>query len=157
MTRVRPPEERFWEKVAVGEPDECWEWQANKSKGYGRFRVRAGESMWRTHRYAYVITKGPIPDGMIVCHSCDNPPCVNPAHLWLGTDADNAADRKAKGRSDAARGEACWRASLTESQVQEIRLRYSTGGIRQIDLADEFGVNQATISQVVLRKVWKHV
>ena len=95
----RPVAERFWEKVdQSGGLFACWPWTANRnSRGYGdRFRV--GDKQYRAHRFAYELTHGPIPDGLLVCHSCDNPPCCNPAHLWLGTAADNHADRNRKGR-----------------------------------------------------------
>jgi len=87
-------DERFWCGVKRGEPDECWPWTRSLSpKGYGRVRGR------NAHRVAYELTYGPIPPGMFVCHTCDNPPCCNPAHLFLGTYLDNIADMVAKKRS----------------------------------------------------------
>lgn len=95
-------ERRFWQKVNKT-PGGCWNWQGTigrdrvrKSGGYGRWRV--GEKIWMAHRYAYTLAVGPIPDGALVCHSCDNRVCVNPDHLWLGTHLDNAKDRDSKGR-----------------------------------------------------------
>jgi hypothetical protein len=86
----------FWSKVALGDDRECWEWTRKKARGYGRFDVRG----WPVyaHRIAWVIAFGVIPDGLYVCHSCDNPPCVNPAHLFLGTAKDNMQDKVRKGR-----------------------------------------------------------
>lgn len=93
----RPVAERFWEKVAVGAPDECWEWQASKrSDGRGQFNWQGQPESGS--RLAWIFTHGPITNGLFVLHSCDNPPCCNPAHLWLGTQAENIADMWAKDR-----------------------------------------------------------
>lgn len=89
--------ERFWHKVAVKGPADCWEWQAGKSRGYGTcFEHGMPVS---AHRVSYAMHNGPIPPGMVVMHSCDNPGCVNPAHLSVGTQADNMADKTKKGRA----------------------------------------------------------
>ena len=91
--------DRFWEQTATG--DGCWLWQGSRNnKGYGQLSKggRSGGSVL-THRYSWEIHNGPIPDGLCVCHRCDNPPCVNPEHLFLGTYKDNAVDRRDKGRN----------------------------------------------------------
>lgn len=95
---TRHIEERFWSKVDQRGPNDCWPWLgARHERGYGRFIL--GERNRRANRVAWEIANArPVPDGMLVCHSCDNPPCVNPAHLWIGTLADNARDMVAKGR-----------------------------------------------------------
>jgi hypothetical protein len=98
--RRMPVEDRFWSKVRRGGTDECWEWTAGTNDdGYGVIKVDGRDT--GAHRIAWVLIarRGPVPDGMVVMHSCDNPPCVNPAHLSLGTVADNNADRHAKGRT----------------------------------------------------------
>ena len=90
-------ESRFWSKVRITEAADCWLWIAARHiKGYGA--VKYNKRMWKAHRVAWELVNGPIPESMLVLHHCDNPPCVNPKHLWLGTQQDNVADRDAKGR-----------------------------------------------------------
>jgi len=102
-TELKTTEERFWEKVEKRGPDDCWEWQATKYRnGYGNIWVPAEGRKLLAHRYSYALANGPIPDGFVVCHTCDNRSCVNPGHLWMGTQGDNLRDMVAKGRQKKA-------------------------------------------------------
>lgn len=95
----RPPAVRMWARIDRSDSNACWEWPgARHGKGYGLLFDRLTGTHWRTHRLAWTAANGPIPAGLMVLHRCDNPPCVNPAHLWLGTNAENARDMVAKGR-----------------------------------------------------------
>lgn len=113
---------------------------------------------WQAHRLAWTLLFGPIPEGLSVCHRCDNPPCVNPSHLWLGTALDNARDKVQKGRMRRgdSRGERNGHAKLTEDQVRVIRQRVKAGET-QTALAAEYGVHLITVSQLVRRLTWRHV
>lgn len=151
---------RFWSKVDKRGPDECWEWQAYRRRlGYGEFRIgpRVGGRAHLAHRVAWELTRGPIPDGMQACHRCDNPPCVNPAHLFLGTANDNIQDMIRKGRKrlpdKPARGSGHGMAKLTEQQVYEIR--HSEGDQREC--ARRYGVSQGTVHLIRAGKIWRHV
>lgn len=153
-TTPRPPrEERFWSKVdRSGGPDACWPWIAGRfPSGYGVFQDR-GRSL-RSHRVAWSLTNGPIPDGAVIRHHCDNPPCCNPAHLEPGSVQENAADRVARNRQPG--GELAPRAKLTRASVIEIRLRYD--GRRGIltALAREYGVSRTTITRIVTGRLWQ--
>ena len=97
MTEPRPVSDRFWGNVYPGQADDCWEWHGTlRADGYGQIRIGASNVL--AHRLAWQLAVGPIPDDLCVLHRCDNPPCVNPDHLWLGTHADNMHDMFAKGR-----------------------------------------------------------
>lgn len=151
---------RFWSKVKVATPDECWEWQGHLfHNGYGAFSLCTpnAKTTVKAHRVAYILAHGEIPDGLSVCHSCDNPACCNSAHLWLGTQAENNADRDRKGRRKGPQGEHHHKAILTESDVKEIRQRYALGGVTHEQLGLEYGVHESTISRITLRLNWKHL
>lgn len=143
--------DRFWCKVSKG--DGCWEWIACRTlDGYGRIAVNG--KVLRAHRVSWELHFGPIPAGLDVLHECDNPPCVNPSHLFLGTDIDNAADKAAKGRAPRLVGESSGCAKLTWADVSAIRRRYASGEVLQKDLAGEFGVRIQTISMITTGMRW---
>ena len=151
--------ERFWSNVALSDdsdPGRCWLWFGPVGhNGYGLF----SESRWRyrAHRLAYSLCVGPIPDGFYVCHRCDNPACVRPSHLFLGTAADNVRDMVSKSRNNPNRGRHNGRAKLTEAAVREIRAGYAAGGVTQAEIADRFGVSRSMVQFVLNRGNWKHV
>ena len=149
-------EQRFWAKVAKAGPNECWLWTAYRSAfGHGQFRVsKVPNRKDNAARIAYALSFGPIPDGMVIRHKCDNPPCVNPAHLEIGTHADNVADRVKRGRSAIGSGNG--RAKLTEKTADCIRVGYQIGNTKA-QLAREYGVSQRTVADIVNGKKWKHV
>ena len=157
---------RFWAKVDIRASDECWPWTASTRRGgYGQFTISYGPNL-PTHRTAYALTHGPIPRGMCVCHRCDNPPCCNPSHLFLGTRAENNADRARKGRNgdastsgfrtNAPRGEKNVKAKLTEAQVLEIR-RVVANGTTQAEISRQYGISSGAVSFLVRGINWKHL
>jgi hypothetical protein len=149
-----PIDRRFWARVQVTGAG-CWLWQgARSASGYGNFKPRRGLRV-SAHRIAWELVHGAIPDGLCVLHRCDVKPCVNPAHLWLGTIADNNADRAAKGRSRHQDGEANSCARLTAMQVREIRRRYERGSISQSALARVYAISQTQISRIMTGAQWR--
>ena len=149
-----PWPDRFWAKVDKCGPDECWEWTAHRVGGYGSIRVGAPphSRMMGAHRVAFELTHGvTAPSRLEVCHHCDNPPCVNPAHLFLGTHADNMRDRNIKKRDKPPSPP-----KLTPEQVVDIRRRYAAREGSQSQLGREYGVAQAHISRIVSREFWKY-
>lgn len=152
--RTDDPHVYFWTRVdRSGGPDACWEWQgAKQATGYGNLQID-GRSV-RAHRLAWSLAHGPVPDGMLVCHRCDNRPCCNPAHLFLGTHAENLADMAAKGRS--SRGSHRPATTLTVKDVRGIRARVAAGEPRSA-VARDHGISNSAVSMIVRRKTWKHV
>lgn len=145
--------ERFLDFYRPGKPDACWPWGGTiHHRGYGII-VNDHKRNALAHRVTYERFNGPIPDGMMVCHRCDNPPCVNPAHLFLGTHQDNMTDRNRKGRTQ--HGERHHHAKLTAADVLTIRSLYP--GMSQTAIAKQFGINQTIVSDIVRRIIWKHV
>jgi hypothetical protein len=156
---IKPLEERFWSKVwKYKEQGACWVWFGGKMrKGYGEIALGGrGTPHISAHRLAWILHNGPIPKGMLVCHHCDNPPCVNPEHLFLGTYSDNMMDLEKKGLSNHPKGEDN-HAKLSEEQVQEIRRKYVPNVVTMLQLGKEYGVADETIRKIILRKKWRHL
>jgi predicted XRE-type DNA-binding protein len=146
---------RFWAKVDIQGPDDCWEWQAGTdTPGYGRFKVNKKDQ--GAHRIAYELTHGPISEGLCCCHHCDNRACVNPKHLFLGTNQDNIVDKVLKGRSP--KGERHWHVKITEEQVVEIRRLYALENhMLQKEIALLFGIKKSQVSSIINKESWKHI
>jgi len=167
---------RFWSKVAVGRDSECWHWKAGTTAfGYGNFYLPKATQPVGAHRFAFEVASGSkIPPGMFVCHSCDNPRCVNPAHLFLGSQKDNVGDAWRKGRLPAppvmrgdanpqrknpaqpARGARTAAAFLTDDEVLRILQKRAAGASVQ-ELMAEFGASKSTIGFIVTGRSWKHI
>ncbi len=172
----------FWKRVRKAEG--CWEWQGAKSpSGYGN--LTAAGRTWRAHRFAWIISNGPIPPGLYVLHSCDNPCCVRPDHLTIGDGKENMAQAKARsrlasgerhwtvvnpenvGRGDShytrtrpqliIRGSDHYAAQFTEAQVVEFRRRYARGDISQAELARQAGLKTRTMGKILTGQTWRHV
>jgi hypothetical protein len=162
-------EKRFWPRVQKS--DGCWLWTGGaNSNGYGRFQLNGSQT--QATRALWTVTYGPIPDGMVVCHHCDNPPCVRLDHLFLGTRGDNMRDCGSKGRHNSQKtpgfgfadpafqkqhgrgGHVRTYAKLTELQVAEIR-SLKAGGARPVDLCRQFGMSKSTIWKITTGKTWR--
>jgi hypothetical protein len=165
----RTPSERFWKRVIKAGPDECWLWdKPNHSRGYGQFGI--GWKQYLAHRVSWELANGqPVPEGLEVRHTCDNPPCVNPAHLLIGTASDNMRDMVERDRGPTGdraparrypermpRGEAHKRSKLTAMQVVTIRAR-ALAGVSYCALGREYGVSDATVRRAVKRVNWAHL
>lgn len=145
----RTPAERFWDFVPETPPDDCWNWRGNKSgKGYGAFKVRTpnGYAQALAHRISWLIHYGNFPSELFVCHRCDNPGCVNPLHLFLGTDLDNIIDMVMKNRGGTQK--------LSPHDVREIR---KARGVANTELAKRFGVSPVLISRIRHGRAWHYL
>lgn len=155
--RQMSPEQRLrlrgWRETTGPLETPCWEWNGSRSRGYGRIWVDGVE--WKTHRLAYEVWVERIPDGMVVRHRCDNPPCVNPEHLEVGTHRDNSDDMFSRGRQRFARNEGHYKTGLTWGQVRDIRSRDLSIRGQQRRLAEEYGVSYPTINNILKGKTWK--
>ena len=151
----KPLIERFWDAVdCSGGPDACWPWmRCLRPDGYGA--IKDGRKLRSAHRVAYEIAYGSIPPGMLVCHTCDNRRCVNPAHLFAGTSLDNRRDMVTKGRQCRGGGENNSNARLTEVQVREIRRLYATGDVLQREIGTMYGISKSQVHRIVHGKRWR--
>lgn len=149
--RPRPLAVRFWEKVKKSKG--CWLWLGYKNpKGYGH--ISKDGHVTGAHRVSWELHFGPRPSGLLVLHKCDNPPCVRPSHLFLGTHLDNSRDKQKKGRGNI--GEKNGLAKLTAANVKRIRV-LNERGYSQRKMAQEFNVTQATVSRAASGVHWKHL
>ena len=148
--------EKFWDRVFILGEDDCWEWiGCVNSKGYGRVRSQGRE--YRTHQLAWILTHGDTRNGLCVLHECDNPPCCNPKHLFLGTNADNTTDMVRKGRLVSSPGDAHGRAKLTSRQVLMMRALWNTGEFTRKELAIYFEISHPHAARIVRRGEWRHI
>lgn len=150
-------EKRFWKKVCIKSKDECWEWVASiDTCGYGRFAFR--KILLSAHRFAWTISFGKIPISMQVLHTCDNPSCCNPGHLFLGTHQDNMIDRNNKGRSKGGsnKGEENPRSRFKVKDIFKIR-KMLKKGYKQKEISLIFNTSQAVISGIKTKKYWRHL
>lgn len=140
--------------LVMGKTDrstDCWVWTGTRNRaGYGVVCIKRNRS---AHRTAYEVFVGPIPSDLIVCHKCDNPPCVNPEHLFLGTQQDNATDSKNKGRRARLSGEECATSKLSEAQV--IAIRKDPRGCERI--ARDYGITARNVRHIITRYTWRHI
>lgn len=149
--------ERFWSKCEKS--DGCWNWTAYRQKhGYGVFKISRERGTVLAHRFSYEIAKGDIPEGMCVCHTCDNPACINPDHLFLGSHAENMRDMAKKGRwgEARARGESHGLAKLRDVEVRRVKLLLGIG-VNQKRIGAVFGITQGAVSLIAVGKTYTHV
>ena len=145
-------EDRFWEKVDRKSENKCWEWLGGCHSGYGHFSVHG--KYVSSHRFSWELHFDKIPEGLLVCHYCDNRLCVNPKHLFIGTHADNMKDAVSKGRQ--SKGEGHNSTKLSFKDVLFIREKLSLG-VSDSQLSRDFGVWQTTIRDIRIGKTWRHI
>lgn len=147
--------EKFWLRVKKSNPEDCWEWQGSiTSAGYGGIRIKFDGKTWNyAHRFSFYLSFGVDPAKLCVCHKCDNPKCVNPSHLFLGTIAENSADMTSKNRH---LGERSGFTKLNEEMVYEIK-KMLRAGESQARIAAKFGVHKTSITKINTKKIWVRV
>lgn len=158
MGARRKTEAEFWAKVAVAGPNECWPYLGNITpNGYGRLRYH--NRKMSAHKLAFELKKGPVTEGLFVCHSCDNKPCCNPMHLYAGTPKQNSQDAKARGRLCKAvrSGSHNGNCKLGADNVKYIRDTYRPVYGEVVRLAKRFGVTDGTIRAILKGRAWKHL
>lgn len=148
--RKMSPKERFLNNVKLPtNPSLCWEWTGWKVGGYGHISIN--KKIFHANRLSWIIYNGEIPDKLCVCHHCDNPSCVNPKHLFLGTRKENNQDMARKDRHGRPT------AKLSKEQIKQIRELYALGNITHRQLAEIYKVSHATIGCLIRKKTWKHI
>lgn len=144
---------RFWKSVSKS--NSCWNWSGRSTRGYGYINIVDPKTIG-THRFSWILhNKEEIPEGFVICHKCDNPSCVNPEHLFLGTPLENMADKISKGRAYVKL--AYLNAKLTAEQIREIRASYVPHKVTQKILAEHFGVSRENIHYIIKGKSWEHL
>lgn len=155
-------EQRFWAKVNKDGPvvredlGPCWMWTASlRPNGYGQLKF-AGSAGRKAHRVSWALAHGPVPDGSSVCHRCDNPACVRPSHLFLGTQTDNMRDKVIKGRNviSRLRGSDIGNSKLSPDDVMEIRRLRNVEGRRLAEIAGRFDISYGTVSEIATGRTW---
>jgi len=147
--------ERFHEKWKINADNGCWEWTgAVAGRGYGEMKIPMTRRQEYAHRISYMIHYGEIPNGVLVCHTCDNPKCVKPSHLFLGTSKDNLQDMKEKDRH--LRGERNKMAKLTDEKVRAMHFLHGQG-LSTGKIAKGFKVSQSTVHKIIAGKAWEHI
>ena len=155
VRRRAQAEARLWSQVDVGEPHECWNWTGPlTTTGYGQFHRPGCTSTLSSSRAVWLLTVGELSATQFVCHTCDNPLCCNPAHLWIGSAADNKHDCMAKGRH--VFGERSGSAKLTDGQVRELRA-LAASGVSRTQLMARFGVSRTLVRMIIDGKIWRHL
>jgi len=152
---VRKPNDLIDFSSYIHETPNCWEWLGTKRNGYGRFNYKGKK--WSAHRLAYRIYKGEFDESLDICHTCDNPGCVNPRHLFIGTHIDNMRDMRNKGRSPNNKGENNPNVKLSVNDVKDIRGYFINGGMNISELSRKFNVTDTNIRDILNFKTWNHV
>lgn len=155
MRKRTPLLERFWKLITKNNKTGCWEWTGYLGRGYGIICEGGFQGkLIPAHRLSWSIHNGQIPKGMFICHRCDNPKCVNPEHLFVGTQKDNMHDASIKGRT--ARGEMLHTAKLKERDIIKIRKLFANGK-RVVEIAQKYDIKVRQIYSIVNKEAWKHV